>query len=260
VFANKKFAEMSGFSIREVMNFTKEDIQRSIHPEYRKRVWNRYKDRLQGKLVPERYVYMALKKDGTPYWLETHASMVNYKGKPAVQAAVVDVTKRKEAEENLKKKEKELEQHAKHLENVNAALKVLIEHRDEEKKKLEENILTNVRKLILPYLEKLDQSRLREERKSLVDIIKSNLHEIISPYANNLSFQLSGLTLTELQVADMVKLGKTSKEIASLLNISTNAVSFHRQNIRKKLGITNKRINLVAYLQSFTKVIDTQIQ
>jgi DNA-binding CsgD family transcriptional regulator len=58
------------------------------------------------------------------------------------------------------------------------------------------------------------------------------------------------LTITENQVADLIKHGKTSKEIATMLNVSTAAVSFHRNNIRKKLGLSNKKIRLAAHLIS----------
>lgn len=132
------------------------------------------------------------------------------------------------------------------------ALKVLLEHREEEKKKSEENILANVKKLIFPYLEKLENSRLGDKNQIYIDIIRSDLKDLIAPFANKLYSKYSVLTPTEIQVADLIRHGKTSKEIASLLNVSLKAVSFHRGNIRKKLDLVNKKRNLRSHLQSLS--------
>ena len=162
----------------------------------------------------------------------------------------VDVSERKRAEVTLQEKEQKLERQAQRLEDVNTALKILLEHRAEEKKKSEENILSNVQKLIFPYIEKLENSRLDGENETYLSINRSNLKDLISPFGNTLSSKYSILTPTEIQVADLTKHGKTSKEIASLLNVSLKAISFHRGNIRKKLGLVNKKINLRSQLQS----------
>ena len=162
----------------------------------------------------------------------------------------VDISERKQAEEALLEREQKLERQAQHLEDVNTALKVLLEHREEEKKKLGENILVNVHKLIFPYIEKVENSRLGDKNKTYVDIIRSNLKDLISPFGNTLSSKYLFLTSTEIQIADLIKHGRSSKEIASLLNVSLKAVSFHRGNIRRKLGLAKKKINLRYHLQS----------
>ena len=164
-----------------------------------------------------------------------------------------NISERKQVEEVLREKEKKLENQAQHLEKVNSALSVLLEHREEEKKKLEENILTNVKKLILPYIERIHKDSLDDDNKKYLGVIKSDLKNLISPFANKLSSKYFDLTPTEIQIADLIKLGKSSKEIASLLNVSSNAISFHRGNIRNKLGLSNKKINLESYLQSLSR-------
>jgi len=131
-------------------------------------------------------------------------------------------------------------------------LKVLIQHQNEEKEKLKESILVNLRKLVLPYIEKLDKGQIDGENKTYLSIIKSNLENLVSPFSNRLSSKALDLTPTEIQVADLVKHGQTSKEIASMLNVSPNAVMFHRKNIRKKLGLANKKTNLRSHLQSLS--------
>lgn len=250
VIANPRFAELSGYTLEELYRFSEEDLKRHIHPSYRKRVWQRHLDRQAGKNVPTHYTYKALKRDGTTYWLETNATLIRFKGAPAVQVSFVDITHRKKAEKALREKERELKNYTRHLEKVNSALKVLIEHRDTEKQKLADNILDNLNKLVFPYLENLERTGLKEDQRSYLNIIKTNLTELLSSFAGNMSRRQRGLTLAEIRVADLIRQGRSSKEIAALLNISLNAVSFHRFNIRKKLGIKNQKINLAAYIQS----------
>ena len=86
---------------------------------------------------------------------------------------------------------------------------------------------------------------------AFIDIIESNLDEITSPFVHGLTGSYLRLTPTEIQVANLVKQGKTTKEIAELLNLSKGTIDTHRDNIRKKIGIKNKKINLRTQLISF---------
>jgi len=151
----------------------------------------------------------------------------------------------------LIERRKELENKTHKLEELNAALKVLLKHRDEDKKELEEKVIANVKKLVLPYVEKLNNSRLNDRQIVYLNIIKSNLEDIITPFLHQLSSKYSDLTPSEIQVAELVKEGKTTKEIAELLNSSTGAIDFHRNNLRKKLGLRNTKTNLRSFLLTF---------
>jgi PAS domain S-box-containing protein len=157
---------------------------------------------------------------------------------------------REELELRVKERTRELEEKAKNLEEVNTALKVLLKRLDEDKQVLEEKVLFNMRQLIEPYLEKLKKSRLTDRQKNLLDILGSNLNDIVSPFARSFSNSLMKLTPTEIQVANLIRQGKTTKEIADLLNLSRKTIEFHRENIRAKIGIKNKKINLRTYLLS----------
>ncbi|MEW6418303.1 MAG: LuxR C-terminal-related transcriptional regulator [Nitrospirota bacterium] len=163
---------------------------------------------------------------------------------------IEDITERKKAEETLKEREKELEIKAHSLEEVNIALKVLLKRRDEDKTELEDKVLLNIKELIAPYLEKLKMSGLDEKQKTYVSILESNLNQVISPFAHRLSSKFLNFTPTEIQVANLLRQGKTSKEISELLNSSPRNIAFHRDNIRKKLGLKNKKTNLKSYLLS----------
>jgi len=170
-----------------------------------------------------------------------------------VQLAIYakDITEDVQVFRNLKEREKELEIKTGDLEKTNAALTVLLKKREEDKTELEEKVLANMRGLVEPYIEELNNSRLSSDQKTFLNILKSNLDEIISPFSYTLSSTYLNFTPTEIRVANLVKEGKTTKEIAGLLKISSKTAGFHRENIRKKLGIKKKKSNLRTLLLSF---------
>jgi DNA-binding NarL/FixJ family response regulator len=171
----------------------------------------------------------------------------NFKGSFSV---ITDITELKRTEQALKEREEELEAQAAYLEEANAALRVLLNQREKDKKELEEKVLFNMRELVEPYLEKLKKSGLDEKEKAYLDIIESNISDITSPFARNLSFTYSNLTPAELKIAALIRHGRTTKGIANLLNLSSRTVESHRKNIRKKLGLTDKKANLRTKLLS----------
>lgn len=192
-----------------------------------------------------------LKQGATDYVLKSRLSRLG----PAVSRALQEVKERKErklAEEELKKREQALELKSQSLEEANTALKVLLQHRVEDKAALEEQVLANVRKLVLPYLENLKHLNLNENQAAQVNIAEENLKKIVSPFLRNLASSYLELTPREIQVANLVKEGKTTKEMTEILNISATAVDFHRKNLRSKFGIKNKKTNLMAFLSSLS--------
>ena len=180
--------------------------------------------------------------------VEVYSGPIKVHGRELLYSIIHDITKRKQAELSLIERGKELENKSHELEEVNAALKVLLKHREEDKKEFEEKVIANVKKLVIPYLEKLYNSRLNDRQKVYLNIAKSNLEDIVAPFLRQLPLKFSDLTPGEIQVAGLVKDGKTTKEIADLLNSSTGAVNFHRNNIRKKLGLRNTKTNLRSFL------------
>jgi DNA-binding CsgD family transcriptional regulator len=159
-----------------------------------------------------------------------------------------EIEERKLAEQNLIQKEEELSLKSIHLEEVNTALKVLLKRGEQDKSELEEKVLTNIKELALPYLEKIKISTLDEKQRTYLEILESNLHDIISPFLKKLSSQYLNLTPTEIQVANLIREGKSTKEIAEVLSISERAIEFHRNNIRDKLGLKKAKTNLRSYL------------
>ena len=135
---------------------------------------------------------------------------------------VIDITPLKQIEEALKKANDDLETKVEQrtyeltkvnealniktrdLEKANAALSVLLDHRSNEKKQFEKNILSNMDTLILPYLKKMRESKSKQSTDVYLDIFEKNLKEIISPFSATLSSQLMKLTPTEIQVANLI--------------------------------------------------------
>jgi PAS domain S-box-containing protein len=195
--------------------------------------------------------YMPALKGGGVYLHGTASVLRDSAGKVvgAIES-IRDITERRRMEEALRRREEELEVKSSNLEEVNTALRVLLKHRDEDKGELEEKILSNVKKLVMPYVEKLRKSRLTEEQASYVGILDEHLQDILSPFLRNLGTRHQNLTPKEIQVATLIREGKTSKDIAEVLGVSARAVDFHRDNIRIKLGIKNKKANLRSYLLS----------
>ncbi len=162
-----------------------------------------------------------------------------------------EISSRRSAEKALKRRGVELEMKTIGLKEANTALKVLLKQREVDKTELEEKVLLNVRELVLPYLEKLKKKKMNDKQRAYIGILESNLNDIVSPFVHGLSSKLIKLSPTELQVTNLIKQGKTTKEIADIMNLATSTIDFHRNNIRKKLGIRNKKTNLRTYLSSF---------
>jgi len=183
-------------------------------------------------------------------WFVLRVVKLKAAGKPQAVVSHENITPVIRAQEDLKLKEKELYQQKKMLEDSNVALKVLLEHREQDRRRMEENALANVRKLVTPYLERLRFQKLDARNRNLVEIIESRLDEITAPFLNRLTAMHRLLTPREIDVAVLVREGRTSKEIAELLAISVSGVDFHRKKIRKKLGLANDKSNLRSYLLS----------
>lgn len=164
----------------------------------------------------------------------------------ARESLEAEILVRKEAENELTMKSLKLEE-------VNTALKVLLAQREQDKNELEDKILFNVRKLILPYVEALKQRHFDDEHRTYLDVLETNLKNIISPFARKLSSVYENFTPQELKIADLIREGKTVKEIATAFGVSETTINFHRQHIRNKLGLNKQKVNLKTYLMSLVQ-------
>ena len=123
---------------------------------------------------------------------------------------------------------------------------------EEDKIELGENVQSNTKQLVLPYLERLKNTRLEPHQLKLISILESNIKDIATPFVRKISSKFLNLTRTEIEIASLIRDGRTTKEIAASLNLSENTILFHRHNIRTKLGLKNKKVNLISHLRSFS--------
>jgi DNA-binding CsgD family transcriptional regulator len=178
-----------------------------------------------------------------------------------VKALEKESGKRKQAEKTLQKAKDELEKRVeertreleiqkRNLEEANIALQVLLDKRQKDKKEMEDNLLMNVKEMMGPYFEKIRKTKLNDQQGVLLRIIESYLNEIISPFDRKMSNKYLNLTPTEIEVANLIRYGSDSKEIADIMNLSPQTIYNYRKNIRKKFGLANKKTNLRSHLLS----------
>ena len=197
---------------------------------------------------------MVLETSGIPIF-DSDGELCGYRGIDR------DTTQRKQIEEELQKAHDELEKRVEertreliiqksNLEEANIALQVLLDKRQEDKNEIEGNVLTNVKEIIIPYLKKMEKTKLDDQQKTFLNIIESNIYEIISPFTRKMSKKYLNLTPAEIQVANLIRYGANSKEIADIMGLSPRTIYNHRKSIRKKLGLKNNKTNLRSHLLS----------
>jgi PAS domain S-box-containing protein len=238
-YVNESMARILGYSKEEMIGMNVAIISKEMLEKYGTR---REELTAKGKLSFET---TWVTKDGEEVYGENKVvAIYDDDGKFAgARATFRDITERN-------KMEQELEIRASSLEEVNAALRVLLKRREEDKTELEEKVLLNVKELVLPYLEKLKKNRLDKEQNLYVSILETNLNDIILPFSRTMALKYPKLSPKEIQVANLIKKDKNSKEIGVLLNLSKRTIDAHRDGIRKKIGINNKKVNLKTYLSS----------
>lgn len=261
-FCNDCFCDQTHWSREEILG--RNWFDKCLPAEMRDEIKALFAKMMETGEFPFTHENEMLAKDGEKRLIVWHNTVLRDRHKKVVGATALgeDVTECRRMqtelqsahdglEQRVDERTKELREKGNSLEEVNAAMKVLVEAKDQNRKELEDAISANMRKLVLPYIEKLKNTSLDSEQATFVSIIESHLYEITSPFINRLSEKFIGLTPMEMRVADLIKEGRTSKSIAQILELTEATIIFHRNNLRGKLGLKSKKVNLKAYLQSF---------
>jgi len=244
---NSAFEKDSGYTKEEVegkkkwVDFvTKKDLEKM----------KRYHElrRISPDQAPTRYEFSFRDRHGQIRYIDATIAMIP--GTMRSVGSFMDVTEVKQAERELRARSRDLEKKTRHLEELNTALKVLLQKREEDKEIMGTNVMANVRELVFPYLNKLKTVRSKADQDSYLQIIETNLNNIISPFLRTLTAHYGAFTPTEIRIANLIREDRSTKDIASLLHVSDRSVEFHRENIRRKLGLKNNKTNLRAFLLS----------
>lgn len=134
------------------------------------------------------------------------------------------------------------------LKTQNEILKTFIDQKEKEQYTLEKNISLNINNLIKPVINEIKGSMVSGSTdKQMVLFLESLIDRIVEPYLTNVPNPQNSFTTREVEIVQLIKQGKSSKEIATLLFVTPKTVAFHRGNIRKKLGLC-KKDNLRTYI------------
>ena len=176
-------------------------------------------------------------------WFQGISIPTRYEDQLVFDGILLNITERKRAE-------KELKLFAENLEDANIALRVLMNRRDKDEKEFEEKLQININDLVIPYLKKLKMGNLDDRNKNYVSVLEKNLSDVLSPFMRDIRSAHKKLTPQEIQIVDLIRQGKNTKEIADMLNASVNTIATHRDNIRKKMNLINSKINLRSHILS----------
>ena len=176
------------------------------------------------------------------------------KGRQAMYCMVRDISVRKKAEDSLREAHDELErrvfERTTELEKTNATLAMMLDYARKAETDIQERVVANLRSNSLQLLDLLKKQRLSQDAHDLVELLESNTNNLAHPLARKLESPFLRLTSREIQVANFIRHGKSNKDIMQLLDLSYQTVESHRNNLRKKLNLRYKKINLRTYLNS----------
>jgi len=277
---NEVMCRATGYSEEELLAMRPEDL---LTPGSRELLHQRLADMAEGRPLSDNVEFQIRTKSGEIEWGHFHIrhlcagdliwganvvvhlvteqkrayeELANYRRR---LEALVEERTRELMEANLKLHEevarraetaKELRLKSDRLKELNTAMRVLLDKRNEDRLRSEENIRVNLVQLIEPYLDRLDQSGLNPAQQQLLDVIRMNINEVVGSPMPELSAKYYIFSPGELQVANLIRKGRTTKDMSRLLNVSPRTVESYRNSIRKKLGLKNKRVNLKTYLSS----------
>ena len=264
VFVNTTFCDMMELTEAEALG---DGWARTVHPEDLPRLLRERTRSVAGgaSLFHAEYRYVC--RSGRSGWVEEQTRPVHDPGGKLLGyvGTLAEISGRKEQEqlrsrhsqmleERVRERTAELVARTEQLAEMNAALKVLLRRREEDRQELEQAVLANVRRRILPALVRLEGLCPGAEASGLVDQLRRGLQELTKPFCYRLSTVCPGLTPAEMQVAELIREGLGTKEIAVRLGVGSSTIDTHRNHIRRKLGLKGRKDGLCTYLLALESV------
>ncbi len=171
------------------------------------------------------------------------------KTEETLEIFIVDCSERHQLREELEQCREELMLTKELLREKNIALRELMGQVEIENQKVKESIAFNIEKLLFPLIKRL-RNKSRDADLPGFDLLEKNISQIASQFDLKISILPDRLSGKEIEVCNMVRSGFSSKEIASIFGVSIKTVETHRKNIRKKLNLEDRKINLAVYLNA----------
>lgn len=278
-YVNRQYCEITGYSSNELEKIRMVDL---VLSEERRDFWKTYQLSFNDETnIENNCIATVIKKDGKRCCIECSRSKIVWKGQPAIQAIMRDITGVLEKEkmfietkkhlsnqidditaelisssEKLKQKQSELVRHKFELENVNKdllqtnrAMSFLAQNIVKKKKEVEQKVARTVLTKIIPILNDLKKKEALQKYIAEIEVLCVYVNGL-APEADQYNKILANLSATEMRIATLIKNGMSSQSIADALNISIETVKTHRKKIRRKLEVKNSDTNLTSYLRS----------
>ena len=182
-------------------------------------------------------------KAGGPFLREEHALL------HVIAERVGSALAHMKTETELAEAHQTLRAHHQILQERNITLRSVLSTLEEEKREIRSTILTNIQKIIMPIVFELELA-VTGRHRSYVTLLRQSLQDVASPFYTSLARDHVELSPVEVAISAMIRNGMSTKEIAQLRCTSPATVRRHRENIRRKLGLQNRRANLVTFLQN----------
>jgi PAS domain S-box-containing protein len=240
-----------GYTKAEILQLTPSDLSDQDYFEG-------FSERIDKALTDKHILFESIQitKNKKKFPVEINSHRFEYNGKPIVISIVRDITERKKTEEErrktlkfLKKSEKALIKVNQKLTRKNTAFEEVLEQVELQKQNIKHDVITNIDEILLPLLMQIKLVG-SDVVQGYVNLIEKSFKDLTSSFGRKITQTSLKLTAREVQLCNLIRSNLSSKEISQLLNISKDTVGRHRTNIRRKLGITNEKINLSVILQN----------
>jgi DNA-binding NarL/FixJ family response regulator len=141
-----------------------------------------------------------------------------------------------------------LEQEKTQLQEMNVTLRTVMKSVDKEREAFQASVADVVRTTMLPALNTLRKEQSESIRNSYLAILEDQLLKLTPGGDYDRHALLLKLTPTEMKVCQFIQAGAATKDIAEALNLSMVTIQTHRRNIRRKLDLQNRNVNLYTFL------------
>jgi len=247
LYANPISEQLLGYAIDELEHMNVHDI---VHPEDQEIARQDREAHASKKQFLQSIEIRLKRSDKTYVYVEVNGfCLATAESDETLGAIIRDISERKENEIALERSRNHMREQSAMLEKKNIALNELLSQIELEKRYIKESVVANIEKLAFPLIKKMRTAASNVDVKYL-DMLESNLSDLTSSFGHKIADKNLLLTPREIEICNLIKNGISNKEISTMLHISLETTETHRSNIRKKLGLANKSINLAVYLQN----------